>query len=125
MQEEEKGRNSVMLDLLYVHPAHPLASQIIQYYRICFQLDLHEKFVWPIDQSARLVNLIISWLSSFKNYDHFAMIQSHCLNYMYPLLTFCSGGMNGYLWLCERNNIKNVVPSPVNGLQDLDNNRVM
>ncbi|KAF5463517.1 hypothetical protein F2P56_019423 [Juglans regia] len=88
LSEEEKVRNSVMHDLLYVHPAHRLASQIIQYYRVCFRLHPHEKFVWLIDENA-------------------------------------SGGMNGYLWLCERNNIKNVVPSPVNGLQDLDNNRVI
>lgn len=59
MQEEEHARNSVMFDLLYVHPAHPLALQIIQYYRICFQLPPHEKFVLPIDTNARWVSLLI------------------------------------------------------------------
>ena len=49
---EEQFRNSVMLDLLYVHPLHPLASQVSSYYHICYQLPLHGRFVWPIDPNA-------------------------------------------------------------------------
>jgi hypothetical protein len=66
MQGEEQVRNSVMYDLLYVHHAHPLASHVFHYYRICFNLPPHEKFVWPIDINARLVNLIISYLSILR-----------------------------------------------------------
>lgn len=88
LTEEEHARNSVMFDLLYVHPAHPLALQIIQYYRICFQLPPHEKFVLPIDTNA-------------------------------------SGGMDGFLWLCERNGTQNLLPSPVSGLPIIDNNHVI
>ncbi|KAG6701862.1 hypothetical protein I3842_07G007200 [Carya illinoinensis] len=88
LTEEEKVRNSMMFDLLYVHPGHPMGSQIIQYYRIYFHLPPHERFLWEIDTNA-------------------------------------SGGMNGYLWLTERNNIKSIVPSPVSGLQDIYNNQIL
>ncbi|KAF5946066.1 hypothetical protein HYC85_016294 [Camellia sinensis] len=85
LSEEERVRNSVMLNLLYVHPSYPLAAQIISYYQLFDQLTPHERFPWPID-------------------------------------TNISEGMNGYLWLCKRNGCRNVVPSPVNGLQDIENN---
>lgn len=88
LTDEEKFRNSVMLDLLYVHPAHPLASHIIHYYGIYFQLPPHERYVWVIDANA-------------------------------------SGGMNGYFWLCERNGVSYIVPSPVSGLADINNNQVL
>ncbi|KAL0005674.1 hypothetical protein SO802_013235 [Lithocarpus litseifolius] len=88
LTDEEKFRNSVMLDLLYVHPTHPLASHIIHYYGIYFQLPPRERYVWVIDANA-------------------------------------SGGMNGYLWLCERNVVSYIVPSPVSGLADIDNNQVL
>ncbi|KAK4491078.1 hypothetical protein RD792_001800 [Penstemon davidsonii] len=81
---EEQFRNSVMFDLLYVHPCHPLAAQITLYYRLCFI----EKLPWTIDTNA-------------------------------------SGGMNGYLWLTKRNGWKQVLTSPVNGLQDIMNNQVL
>ncbi|KAK7277854.1 hypothetical protein RJT34_22873 [Clitoria ternatea] len=42
-----------------------------------------------------------------------------------PIDTNASGGMNGYLWLCERNVINTVVSSPLNGLQDIECNQVL
>ncbi|XP_011091940.1 5'-3' exoribonuclease 4 [Sesamum indicum] len=48
LTEEEQFRNSVMFDLLYVHPRHPLAAQITLYYRLC---DM-EKLPWTIDSVA-------------------------------------------------------------------------
>ncbi|OMO62287.1 Zinc finger, CCHC-type [Corchorus capsularis] len=85
---EEQFRNSVWLDLLYIHPLHPLASQVISYYQICHRLAPHERFVWPIDTNA-------------------------------------SGGMNGYLWLSERNCWLSVFPSPVKGLPPIQPNQVL
>ncbi|CAA6658559.1 unnamed protein product [Spirodela intermedia] len=64
---EERIRNSMMFDILYVSENHPLAAQIISLY----------------------------------NYH---------------------GGMNGFLWLSERNELRKVVSSPVNGLRSLENN---
>ncbi|KAF3454359.1 hypothetical protein FNV43_RR04806 [Rhamnella rubrinervis] len=88
LTEEERFRNSVMLDLLYVSPAHPLASQISLYYQLCYQTPPYARYAWVID-------------------------------------THASGGMNGYLWLSERNGIRNIVPSPVSGLQDIEYNQVL
>ncbi|MED6111231.1 5'-3' exoribonuclease 4 [Stylosanthes scabra] len=88
LTEEEQLQNSVMLDLLYVHHSHNLASHILLYYQASSQSSPHERFVWPIDTNA-------------------------------------SGGMNGYLWLCERNFLSTVVSSPINGWQDIEYNQVL
>ncbi|XP_056172524.1 5'-3' exoribonuclease 4-like isoform X1 [Syzygium oleosum] len=40
------------------------------------------------------------------------------------LRIFYSGGMNGFLWLSERNVLTNVIPSPIHGLEDIVNNQV-
>ncbi|KAL6514860.1 5'-3' exoribonuclease 4 [Orobanche gracilis] len=84
LTEEEQFRNSLMFDLLYVHPDHALAAQISLYCRSCNA----EKFTWTIDTTA-------------------------------------SGGMNGFMWLTKRNGLTKVIPSPVNGLEDIMNNQVL
>lgn len=91
LTEEEKVRNSMMHDLLYVYRGHPFAAQIVwyyQYYQYYYQLFPCERLLWPVD-------------------------------------TRLSGGMNGYLWLCERNGWKYVVPSPINGLEVIQGNHVL
>lgn len=88
LTEEEQMRNSVMHDLLYVHFAHPLASQIHVYYQLNHRMPQFTRFLCPIDTNA-------------------------------------SGGMNGFLWICERTGMRNKVPSPVGGLQDIEHNQVL
>ncbi|KAF9681686.1 hypothetical protein SADUNF_Sadunf05G0028500 [Salix dunnii] len=88
LMEEEQVRNSVMHDLLYVHPVHPLSQQVISYYQHNDRLPFSERIAWEIDTRA-------------------------------------SGGMNGYLWLSERNVWRSVVPSPVHGLPTLEHNQVL
>ncbi|KAK7267753.1 hypothetical protein RIF29_20432 [Crotalaria pallida] len=53
LTEEEQLRNSVMLDSLFVHRAHDLASQILSSYKVCSQSPPHERCFWPIDPNAR------------------------------------------------------------------------
>lgn len=84
---EEKARNSVMLDLLYVHPYNSLAPQIVAYYNFFSQMPPNQRYPWPVDTNA-------------------------------------SNGMNGFFWLCDRNGLKVIVPSPVSGLHDLINYNV-
>ncbi|KAH9754310.1 5'-3' exoribonuclease 4 [Citrus sinensis] len=88
LTEEELFRNSVMLDLLYVHPQHALYQQIILYYQLYHQLPPQDRFAWEIDVNT-------------------------------------SGGMNGYIWLCERNGFRSIIPSPVKGLPDIERNQAI
>jgi len=53
IQDEEKNRNSVMLDLLYTHCAHPLSAQVFSYYQVASQLPPRERTCWVIDTNAR------------------------------------------------------------------------
>ncbi|KAI8547803.1 hypothetical protein RHMOL_Rhmol07G0224200 [Rhododendron molle] len=52
LKEEERYRNSVMLDLLYVHASHPLAVQVTAYYHFSYQLAPHQRYPWPIDTNV-------------------------------------------------------------------------
>ncbi|KAK4356039.1 hypothetical protein RND71_025010 [Anisodus tanguticus] len=36
-----------------------------------------------------------------------------------------SGAMNGFIWLSERNGLRDRVPSPLNGLEDILNNKIL
>ncbi|XP_042517924.1 5'-3' exoribonuclease 4-like [Macadamia integrifolia] len=87
LTDEEKARNRMMYDLLYVYEKHPLARQIFSYYSCCCQSP-SKIFASEIDTDK-------------------------------------SGGMNGYIWLCERNGFKQIVPSPVKGLPNIQNNHVL
>jgi len=41
------------------------------------------------------------------------------------LLFISSGGMNGYLWACERNVLSSIVPSPIDELPNIESNQVL
>lgn len=43
----------------------------------------------------------------------------------WPVDVNASGGMNGYLWLSERNGCRLILPSPISGLGDLMDNHVL
>ncbi|XP_021742305.1 5'-3' exoribonuclease 4-like [Chenopodium quinoa] len=85
---DEQRRNCVMFDMLYIHPAHPLAAQVVSYYHFYYQMPPDQRYAWPID-------------------------------------SYASGGMNGYLWLSERNGWRQVVASPVAGLPNIMNNQTL
>lgn len=103
-----------MFNLLYVHPRHPLTPQITFYYRLCGM----ERSPWPIDAVARLVCLYYEETSSLTVVN---FLQCQCF-----LLSGCfSAGMNGFLWLTKRNGLKNLIHSPVYGLEDITNNQAL
>ncbi|KAK4799040.1 hypothetical protein SAY86_024405 [Trapa natans] len=85
---EEKLRNSVMLDLLYVHPANSMSQQIYRCYQLLYALHQSERYPLMVDTNA-------------------------------------SRGMNGYLWLCQRNELRTGLPSPVHGLPNITYNHVL
>nr|DAD33678.1 TPA_asm: hypothetical protein HUJ06_012529 [Nelumbo nucifera] len=89
LTEEEKFRNQMMYDLLYVNSSHSLAGQIKYYLDYCYLCCNHMPLPrCPIDINA-------------------------------------SGGMNGFLWLCERNGLRETIPYPIKGLQNIENNSVL
>ncbi|MQM03598.1 hypothetical protein Taro_036387 [Colocasia esculenta] len=88
LTEEERIRNTMMFDMLYVHENHPLCGQIISLYNYQSYYQLFE-----------------------QDWFHF------------PIDTNLSHGMNGFLWLSERNDIRKLIPSPVQGLRNIENNR--
>ncbi|XP_038985371.1 5'-3' exoribonuclease 4-like isoform X1 [Phoenix dactylifera] len=49
LTEEEKFRNTMMFDIIYVYINHPLASQIYTLYQMCYQLSFQEAPITPID----------------------------------------------------------------------------
>ncbi|GMG99626.1 hypothetical protein Nepgr_001466 [Nepenthes gracilis] len=52
-------------------------------------------------------------------YSQFFFLLPPEQRYGWPIDTNASGGMNGFLWMCERNQWFPVVSSPVNGLPDI------
>ncbi|KAJ4841121.1 5'-3' exoribonuclease 4 [Turnera subulata] len=76
---EEQVRNSVMYDLLYVHPSHPMAHHINSYYQHNWHLSLGERPVWEIDTySSGGMNGYI-WLSARNSRRSIIMSPVHGL----------------------------------------------
>lgn len=117
MQVEEQLRNSVMLDLLYVNCAHALAPHIFTYYQLYHQVAPYQRPVWPIDSNAWLVNALM------VNIHELWLVSNQA--HLFLVIFVSSGGMNGYLWLYERNELRPVVSSPINGLPDIECNQVL
>ncbi|PON73907.1 5'-3' exoribonuclease [Parasponia andersonii] len=45
--------------------------------------------------------------------------------FAYLINTSVSGGMNGYLWLCERSGARSIVRSPISGFPNIEYNQVL
>ncbi|XP_073006236.1 5'-3' exoribonuclease 4 [Typha latifolia] len=89
LTEEEKSRNKIKYETVYMHEIHSLAAQVGLLYQLCSQLPINEP------------------------------------SYFIPIDTRASGGMNGFLCLCESNQYSITVNSPVKGLNSVVNNRVL
>ncbi|KAI4350037.1 hypothetical protein L6164_010564 [Bauhinia variegata] len=79
--------------------------------------------------SVMLDLLYVSHAHELAQYISFYYQLYHQLSpyarHAWPIDTNASSGMNGYLWLCERNEFKTIVLSPIEGLQDIKCNRVL
>ncbi|KAJ6694190.1 hypothetical protein OIU85_004928 [Salix viminalis] len=72
-------------------------------------------YVHPVHPLAQLV------ISYYEQNYHL----SEGERFAWEIDTRASGGMNGYLWLYERNVRRSVVPSPILGLPALEDNQVL
>ncbi|GMP40802.1 hypothetical protein CsSME_00011118 [Camellia sinensis var. sinensis] len=63
--------------------------------------------------------------AQIMSYYHFFCQLPPDQRYPWPINTNLSGGMNGHLWLCGRSGWRNVVVSPVRGLQDIEYNQIL
>ncbi|XP_073222985.1 5'-3' exoribonuclease 4-like isoform X2 [Cicer arietinum] len=57
-------------------------------------------------------------------YQVYGQLPTH-ERFVSPIDTNASDGMNGYLWACERNVLSSIVPSPIDGLPDIECNQVL
>ncbi|KAK7356009.1 hypothetical protein VNO80_15275 [Phaseolus coccineus] len=71
------------------------------------------------------VNRAHDLASDILSYYHVCSQLAPHERFVRPIDTNASGGMNGYLWLCERNVFGSVVSSPISGLQDVECNQVL
>ncbi|XP_042449128.1 5'-3' exoribonuclease 4-like [Zingiber officinale] len=90
LMEEEKSRNRIMYDIIYVHQSHRLTVQIAYLHQTFSHLSIQEQ-------------------------------PRYCI----PIETNFSDGMNGFLCLCERNRYSASISTPIKGLIDVENNRVL
>lgn len=112
-----------MYDLLYVHPHHAFAPHILSYYHLCSLVPPEERHPWMIDPGVRLATVYTIWFFKLHNDN-----SQKCWLIIWPVsawLVFCSDGMNGFIWLTERNGLGAVVPSPVNGYCDIVDNKTL
>ncbi|PQQ11425.1 5-3 exoribonuclease 4 [Prunus yedoensis var. nudiflora] len=72
-------------------------------------------YVYPSHPLAAQINLY---------YQHYYQSPPH-ERFAWAINPIASGGMNGYLWLSERNGVRYVIPSPVRGYPNIDYNQVL
>ncbi|CAA0831471.1 5-3 exoribonuclease 4 [Striga hermonthica] len=131
------------------------ASPIFHFYPTDFEIDMNGKrFAWQgvaklpfIDEKKLLTETkrledTLTEEEQFRNsfmFDLLYVSPHHALapqiylyyrlcngkNLLWAIDTYASGGMNGFMWLTRRNGLKPVIPSPVNGLEDIMNNQVL
>lgn len=106
-----------MFDIIYVRDVHPLTAQIAFLYQNYNHLPRTDPYVIPIDPAARLVGMLDT---SIQIILPLAFI--YCFGYVDNV---CSGGMNGFLCLSERNWYNITVTSPVKGFNGIAQNRVL
>ncbi|CAN4106405.1 unnamed protein product [Withania somnifera] len=116
--------------MLMMDPSSPISD----FYPTDFELDMNGKrFAWQDEEQQRnsvmfdllyvhhchtLAPYIISY------YHHNDKVPSGTQR-PWPIDANLSGAMNGFIWLSERNGMRDRVPSPLNGLEDILNNKIL
>ncbi|KAF5952340.1 hypothetical protein HYC85_010284 [Camellia sinensis] len=100
------------------------ASPIQEFYPSDFEIDMNGKrFAWQGIAKLPFINEKKLVAETKKLKDTLTLPPDQ--RYPWPINTNVSGGMNGHLWLCGRSGWRNVVVSPVRGLQDIEYNRIL
>ena len=147
---EEKRRNSMLADLLFISCSHTLAPSVFSFYdkyalltgparsevqedidpRARFELGIQippcigpwYKYLF-IDVHLCLRLGVISWTCICTLLGYFTL--RTLLITIFFWLSMCSGNMNGSMYLCEGEACPAMFTSPVDGLPNITNNQVL
>ena len=117
LTEEERHRNSSLSDLLYVAGSHPLAPAIYSLVHSFGHLEGQER-AGKKEEIAAEQRWV--WCGARERLCAHTLTPSH--SHTFTVRVGGSGGMNGFLFLCEGDACPTVLRAPYKGVGDIHNN---